>query len=449
MKILDASLAIRRRTITSQELVERCLRNIKAQDSQAEAAFTQVHSAEDLLNQAKSVDRGLKSGKSLPQFAGIPISIKDAFDIKGELTRAGSKVLENSPVAERDATVVHRLRAAGFLIVGRTNMTEFAYSGLGVNPHFGTPLNPYERDVGRIPGGSSSGAAISVSDGMALAALGTDTGGSCRIPAALCGIVGLKPTASRVPQRGVFPLSPSLDSVGSLAQSVACCSIVDAVVSNDQVDVEIKPLPLGGLRLAVPKSLVLEDMDDAVACSFSDALRRLAGAGAVITEEPCNEFLRIPDINAKGGFAAAESYAQHRKLIADHHDDYDPRILRRILKGREQSAADYLDIVRARRELKMAFRNISSKCDALIYPTVPRIAPKLGDLVDDESYDFLNLLMLRNPAVVNLIDGCAISVPCHEVGAAPVGLMLVSEAGSDRRLLSIASSVEMLLAPKH
>jgi aspartyl-tRNA(Asn)/glutamyl-tRNA(Gln) amidotransferase subunit A len=228
---------------------------------------------------------------------------------------------------------------------------------------------------------------------------------------------------------------------------VACCSAIDAVVSNDQV--QLQSIPLAGLRLAIPQSLVLDDVEDVVAFDFSNALRKLAGAGVVITEEPCDELLSIPDINAKGGFAAAESYAQHRQLIADHYHDYDPHILRRILKGREQSAADYLDIVRARRELKEAFWKISSKYDALICPTVPRIAPKLSDLVDDESYDSLNLLMLRNPAVVNLIDGCAVSVPCHEVGGPAVGLMLVSEPGSDGRLLSIASSVEMLLAPKH
>ena len=188
------------------------------------------------------MDRLRKANAAPSPYAGIPVSIKDLFDIKGQVTRAGSRALEDSAPAEADAPVVARLRRAGFIVIGRTNMTEFAYSGIGINPHYGTPKSAWNRSVGHVPGGSSSGAAVSIADQMAYGALGTDTGGSCRIPAAYNGIVGYKPTQRRVPLDGGVPLSSSLDSFGPLARSVACCAVLDAVLA-DEADAAVAAAP--------------------------------------------------------------------------------------------------------------------------------------------------------------------------------------------------------------
>ncbi len=263
-------------------------------------------------------------------FAGIPVSIKDLFDIAGEVTTAGSLVLRGAAPASSDAPAVARLRAAGFIPIGRTNMTEFAFSGLGINPHYGTPANAYDRKAARIPGGSSSGAAVSITDGMAFGALGTDTGGSCRIPAALCGIVGFKPTARRVPTQGAFPLSSSLDSVGPLAASVQCCAVLDAVLAGE-ASCELPAFPLEALRLAVPQTMMLEGLEPAVARAFDRALAAIGKAGARIFDIPLRELEELSQLNAKGGLAAAQSYAIHRPLIASTRQQsgaaYDPRVL--------------------------------------------------------------------------------------------------------------------------
>jgi aspartyl-tRNA(Asn)/glutamyl-tRNA(Gln) amidotransferase subunit A len=341
---------------------------------------------------------------------------------------------------------VGRLRAAGFIPIGRTNMTEFAFSGLGINPHYGTPLNPYDRAGARIPGGSSSGAAVSVTDGMAFGALGTDTGGSCRIPAALCGIVGFKPTARRVPTAGAFPLSTSLDSVGPLAATVACCAVLDAVLAGEAV-VDLPRFPLAGLRMAVPQTLVLDGVEPAVARAFDAALDALRKAGARIVEIPLRELSELAQINAKGGLAAAESYAIHRALIAKAKNGYDPRVLTRLLRGQEQDAADYIDLVNARADFIHRVAAVTAPYDALVMPTVPVTAARVTDLVTDDAFRQVNFLVLRNPSVANFLDRCSISVPCHRAGEAPVGLMLVGEHGADRRLLAIAEAIEEVVAP--
>src|ERR1700734_1145478 len=224
---------------------------------------------------AGAMDHLRRANAAPSRFAGIPVSIKDLFDIKGQVTRAGSRALDDSPPAEADAPVVARLRRAGFIVIGRTNMTEFAYSGIGINPHYGTPKGAWQRSVGHVPGGSSSGAAVSVVDGMAHGALGTDTGGSCRIPAAFNGIVGFKPTQRRVPLDGGVPLSFSLDSFGPLARTVNCCAVLDAVLA-DETFLPLQPRPIKGMRLAVPTTLVLDELEDAVAKTFERALATLA-----------------------------------------------------------------------------------------------------------------------------------------------------------------------------
>ena len=277
--------------ITSRQLVTQCLERISAQTGEGARVFLKVY-GEQALATADFYDRMRQQGAHLNPFAGIPVSIKDLFDVAGDTTLAGSTVLKAAPAAERDARAVARLRAAGFVVIGRTNMTEFAFSGLGLNPSYGTPLNPWDRATGRIPGGSSSGAAVSISDAMAYGALGTDTGGSCRIPAAMCGVVGFKPTASRVPLAGAYPLSASLDSVGPLANSVACCATLDAVLSGQAFE-PVPELTAGDLNVAVLTNYVTDGLDRPVADSFERAVRALSKAGVKLTDVAVPELAEI------------------------------------------------------------------------------------------------------------------------------------------------------------
>ena len=396
------------------------------------------------LVEDESFDRAARQGDALPPHAGVTVSIKDLFDVAGDVTTSGSVLLKSAAPAASDAEAVARLKSAGFIPVGRTNMTEFAFSGLGINPHYATPLNPYDRESRRIPGGSSSGAAVSVSDGMATVALGTDTGGSCRIPAALCGLVGFKPTASRVPSGGVMPLSTSLDSIGSIGHSVACCAAVDEVVSGEAF--VPSPVDLSSLTFCVPSSYVFDDIDQPTATAFDRALGRLSAAGVEIVTTDMPELIDIPAINAKGGLAAREAYIYHRRWLEEHGREYDPRVLVRILKGEAQSDADYRAVQRARSELIGKAEASTRRFDAVVMPTVPKIAPRLNELADDDAYGRINLLMLRNPTVANMLDRCAISLPCHEADEPPVGFMLMGRRMEDHRLLKIAGMVERLVS---
>jgi len=316
---------------TARALVDECLAKIADTDGEGARVFLHVD-AEAAIEAAEAMDRLREVNAAPSPFAGIPISIKDLFDIKGQVTRAGSRALEDSAPAAADAPVVARLRRAGFVVIGRTNMTEFAYSGIGINPHYGTPKGAWQRGTGHVPGGSSSGAAVSIIDGMAHGALGTDTGGSCRIPAAYNGIVGFKPTQRRVPLDGAVPLSFTLDSIGPLARTVNCCAVLDAVLANEPFT-PLQPRPIKGMRLAVPNTVALDDLEDAVAKTFERALEKLAREGALIERIAVPEFLDIAPMSAKGGFAAAESYAWHRYLIVAKGDIYDPRVASRIMRG--------------------------------------------------------------------------------------------------------------------
>jgi aspartyl-tRNA(Asn)/glutamyl-tRNA(Gln) amidotransferase subunit A len=428
---------------TARKLVDQCLAAIADNAGEGERAFIHVDT-EAAIEAAEAMDR-LRKVKAAPSaFAGIPISIKDLFDIRGQVTRAGSRALDDNPPAEADAVAVARLRRAGFVVIGRTNMTEFAYSGIGINPHYGTPKSAWQRQVGHVPGGSSAGAAVSVADGMAHAALGTDTGGSCRIPAAFNGIVGFKPTARRVPLDGAVPLSFSLDSIGPLARSVQCCATLDAVLADEPLPV-LQPRSVQGMRLAVPTTVALDELDEAVTAAFERALKTLATEGALIERIEVPEFLDIAPMSAKGGFAAAESYAWHRFLIVANGDVYDPRVRDRILRGEAQSAADYVDLINARRSLIARANARIAPYDALVLPTTANTPPRIADLADDKAFTKANLLALRNCTMINMIDGCAISLPCHRDGEVPVGLMLASSGGSDRRIFELAAGLESVI----
>ena len=423
---------------TSRALVADAL--VRASDPEGEGArvFTQLYA--DRAGQEAVAWDAIAKDQWPGLLTGLPISVKDLFDIAGEVTTAGSRALAGRPPAGSDAEIIGRLRRAGAVIVGKTNMTEFAFSGLGINPHFGTPRNPFERARGRIPGGSSSGAAIAVTDGMSIASIGTDTGGSVRIPAALTGLVGFKPTAKRIPRDGTVPLSRTLDSIGPLARTVECCALLDAVMAGIPADV---PAPIGvrGLKFAVARTLVWDDAEPQVASSVEQALTHLSEAGAILIDRALPMLAEIPKINAKGGFSGPQSYAWHRPLIARNRASYDPRVLARIEAGSTMSAADYLDLIDTRARIQGAFDDALGDVDGWISPTVALTAMPIGALAANEAYVAANRLILRNPSLVNFLDGCAISLPCHADGSAPVGLSLAGRSGDDRRLLAIARSM--------
>jgi aspartyl-tRNA(Asn)/glutamyl-tRNA(Gln) amidotransferase subunit A len=428
---------------TARKLAEECLARIADPTGVGARAF--IHVDKDAaIAAADAMDHLRKANAAPSPFAGIPVSIKDLFDIRGQVTRAGSRALEDSAPAEADAPVVARLRRAGFVVIGRTNMTEFAYSGIGINPHYGTPKSAWNRSVGYVPGGSSSGAAVSIADGMAYGALGTDTGGSCRIPAAFNGIVGFKPTQRRIPLDGGVPLSFSLDSYGPLARSVACCATLDAVLADEPVQ-PLQPRSVKGMRLAVPTTIALDDLDDAVAKTFDRTLAALSRAGALIERIEVPEFLDVGVMNSKGGFAASESYAWHRYLIESKGDIYDPRVRIRILRGEGISAADYIDLLNMRRSFIARTVQRIAPYDALVLPTTANTPPKIADLADDKAFTTENLRALRNCTLINTLDGCAISLPAHREGEVPVGLMLAAAGGSDRRIFELAAGMETII----
>ena len=445
--LTELAAALEAGRTTSRALVEDCLARISDPAGEGARVFIKTH-ADAARAQADATDALRRFGRAAGPYAGIPVSLKDLFDIAGEVTTAGSVVLDKAAPAKANAPVVARMLAAGFIPVGRTNMTEFAFSGLGINPHYGTPASPWDRITRRIPGGSSSGAAVSISDGMAFAALGTDTGGSCRVPAALCGVVGYKPTARRVPIAGVLPLSFSLDSVGPLANSVACCAIVDAVLAGETPGVP-RIQPLSGVRLALPDSFVTDGMDAPTAAAFDRALTTLSQAGAVIETVHFAALGRIGAATARASIAACEAYAWHRPVLADGANRYDPRVRARIEGGSTASAADYLDSMAARRSIGAEMADATAAYDAVIMPSVPAVPAPIAELeADDAAYLRVNALMLRNTAIGNFLDRCAISLPCHRAGEPPAGVMLMGQAMADTALFALAAGVEKALAKR-
>ncbi|MGH7030639.1 MAG: amidase [Stellaceae bacterium] len=426
---------------TSRQLIEQALARIADSAGEGARTFTRVYS-ESARAAADAHDRLRAAGYVASPLAGLPVSIKDLFDVAGERTLAGSKALDDVPPAERDAPIVTRLRKAGAVLIGRTNMTEFAFSGVGINPHYGTPGNPADRRC--IPGGSSSGAAVSVADASAVVAIGTDTGGSVRIPAALCGIVGLKPTQKRISREGATPLSTTLDSIGPLANSVSCCAIADAVMAGDE-PVAPRALTVDRLRLGVPQSLVFDDLAPEVAAAFSEACTALSRAGAAVVDLPLSALDEYRTLNARGGFAPIEAFTWHRPLLARRGDDYDPRVRSRIERGGGMSAVEYIELCAARADVIARVAAQTADFDALLMPTVAITAPPIAAFTRDEDYFRLNALILRNTSLINFLDRCAITLPIQPPGAMPVGLMVIGEHGEDRQLLAIAAGIEAAL----
>ena len=393
---------------------------------------------------ADAADARAAGGTPLGPLDGVIVTIKDLFDVAGEPTRAGSRILaEDAAPATADAVVVRRLRLAGAVIVAKTNMTEFAFSGIGANPHFGTPGNP--RDRSRVPGGSSSGAAVAVGDGLCDIAIGTDTGGSVRVPAALCGLVGFKPSRQRVPTDGAFPLSTTLDSVGPIANSVEDCAKADAVMAGETFR-PLEPIALGGLSFGVAEGMPLDRLDDTVAAAFVSAVARLERAGVRVSHEAMPLFDDMAAINAKGGISPPEACVIHRDRMARRAADIDPNVRVRIERGCAVSEADYADMMRERARLVRAMDARLSSLDALLMPTTSIVAPTIAEVADEKIFAARNAAVLRNTSIINFFDLCAISLPLPmAAGKMPVGLMLIARNGQDRRLLCIAGAVMQLL----
>ena len=431
------------KTVSARERLEAALGRIDDPKGEGARACLTVY-REQAKAAAEAADARAKSGILLGPLDGTIVTIKDLFDVAGEVTRAGSKILaEEAKPAVTDAPVVRRLRAAGAVIVAKTNMTEFAYSGVGANPHFGTPGNPADRK--RVPGGSSSGAAVAAADGMCEIAIGTDTGGSCRIPGALCGIVGYKPSRQRIPTDGAFPLSYSIDSIGSMARSVEACAKADAVMAGENFE-PLNAVPLAGLRVGVVQGSPLENLDETVAKHFPDSIARLRRAGVQVSEEILSLLGDMAQVNSKGGVLPAEAFTVHRDLLSRRADAIDPNVRVRLERARNVSAADYIDMVRGRRRLIRAMDSRLADLDVLAMPTTPIVAPTMAGIAAADDFARKNAMLLRNTVIANFFDLCAISIPLPREGGLPTGFMLIARNGQDHRLFQIAAVVEQLFA---
>ena len=428
---------------SSRKLVEQSLQRIADPALEGARCFISVNAAgARVAADASDVQR--KAGRAPSKFAGIPFSVKDLFDIAGEVTKAGSVVLKDAKPASADAVAIANLKAAGLVVIGRTNMTEFAYSGVGLNPHYGTPKSIYDRKVGRIPGGSSSGAAVAIADGLCALSIGTDTGGSCRIPAAFNGIVGFKPSAQRVSRKGVFPLAFSFDSIGSLAGSIACCAIADGFMAGDW-DGMIADGPSRPLRLGVLSNYVLDGLDDQVAADFARAVAALTASGVVVEALTMPNLATIPQLIRFGGIVGCEAHFEHRENLAAKRDQYDPRVAGRMLAAAATSLPDYLNLLQARDGLVQDFASLAKGYDAVLLPAVAMVPPAISALAADEDYARINGLCLRNTYVANMLNACAISLPINKKGAAPTGLMLMAANGADKNLFSAAKTISYII----
>ncbi|MDQ3271695.1 MAG: amidase [Pseudomonadota bacterium] len=428
-------------TPASQRL-DTALAAITAAGDEGRRIFTRVY-AHSARVAAQASERRAATGTALGPLDGRIVSIKDLFDVAGEATTAGSILLRDAPPAAQDALVISRLRAAGAVIIGKTNMTEFAFSGVGINPHYGTPGNAL--DPSRIPGGSSSGAGVSVARGMCEIAIGSDTGGSVRIPSALNGLVGFKPTQARVPRDGAFPLSYTLDTLGPLCHSVSDASAADSVLAGNP-DEPLHARHVPGLRLGVPRGILFSQADDEVLTAFEQALSKLGGVGACLSDESLDDLLGQPfRLQERGTLVAAEAAWIHHQWVDSRPAEYDPIVLGRIRRGQTLDAASYVGIQQARAALLPALDARMAKLDALVLPTVPLLAPCIADVQEEDVFLRTNALLLRNPSVFNFFDLPALSLPLPRQNGLAVGLMLVGKRGADRELLALGAAVEALL----
>ena len=442
----ELSFELRQGSTTASRLVEQALERAHASKS----VFTSINPG--LVSLAYSIDRQRRKSQEMPPLAGIPIALKDLFNVRNEITLAGSVVRRHYAEPEaRDAAVVAPLRAAGLLFFGRTNMSEFAFSGIGKNPHYGTPLSVWDRAAERLPGGSSCGSAVAVGEGIVPAALGSDTAGSCRIPAAFNGIVGVKPSYGRMSLDGIYPLSPTLDAPGPLAVDVDSCFILDRLMCGAAEPAAKLPLllpaKLGSARFVVPTARVTGGLDAEVSSAFESALARIEAAGGEIVEAGFAVLDRCDDLFVERPLVVREVWQHHRDMLERHPGEYDPFVGQRISAGADISDAEQQQRYHERDALVAEF-NVEFdrlEADALLYPTVACIPPLIAETEDEENARRVNLRCLRNTATVNYFDGCAISLPCHAGDSAPVGLMLSAKNGDDDRLYRLAAAVEAVI----
>lgn len=407
-----------------------------------EKAFVRLY-AENARAEADAADRRRRDGTSLGPLDGKIVSIKDLFDVAGEPTLAGSIIRRNAVPAAKDALAVQRLRAAGAVIIGKTHMTEFAFTAVGLNPHYPVPGNATNESL--IPGGSSSGAGVSAAEGTCDIAIGSDTGGSIRIPAALNGIIGFKPTASRIPLQGAFPLSPVLDSLGPLARTVADCATADAVMAGEQPKSPVAR-PIAGLRIGIPRGRLFEDLSPEIADAFSASLDRLAKAGAEIADFTFEDLMeKLGEATRIGSIAGLEASRIHAGWLNDAAAPVDDRVklpLRRRLTVPDAAIAALLE---ARRRLAAAMDERLSPYDLIALPTTPIAAVPIASVEADRAeYNRVEDLLLRNCQIANQFDLSAITLPMPDL-LRPAGMMLVGRNGTDAAVLAAALSVEALL----
>jgi len=421
-----------------------------AQSSACDKVFLSLEPAmvPALLNEPSLLNSPLK---------GLAYSVKDLFDVAGSPTLAGSLVLQGQPLATADCPAVARMNNEGGAYLGRTNMVEFAFSGIGNNPHYGTPAawdaisdKPVQSNgQSHVPGGSSSGAAVSVATGAAFIGLGSDTGGSIRIPAALNGIVGFKNTARLVPTVGAVPLSTTMDTVCAMTRSVRDAILAHEILASRKVARANRSL--NSYRLAVPTSLMLDGLSAGVQQAWERSLSQLSKAGAHIEETPMAQINELAGLLTTGGFSAAESFTWHRKLLATDEANYDPRVAARILRGANMKAFEYLDLQMGRATWIARMQSALSTYDAALSPTTPIHGPSLDSVAPgaerDEAFFLANGLLLRNTSLVNMLDGCALSLPMHQVGELPSSMMVWQGPMQDDSVLNISLLIESTLRP--
>ncbi len=427
---------------SSRDRLEQALARIADPDGEgARACLTLYNDAARAA--ADAADARAQAGISLGPLDGAILTIKDLFDVRGERTRAGSRVLaDEAQPAAADAPVIRRLRAAGAVIAAKTNMTEFAFSALGLNPHYGTPGNPADR--ARVPGGSTAGGAVAVADGMCEIAIGSDTGGSTRIPAALCGITGFKPSKQRVPTDGAFPLSFTLDSVGPMANNVRDCANADAIIAGEE-PWALEPAPLKGLRLGIAQGFPLADLDATVGRQFSAAVTTLGKAGAQVADVTIAPLAEMTTIVGRLWLPQPEAFSIHADRLKRRGDDIDPHVRSRIERGGTMTAPDYITVLQRRAALVRAMDAGLADLDGFLMPTTPIVAPRMDEVATPETFTAKNAALLRNTAIANFFDLCAISLPLPRDGGLPVGLMVLARNGADHRLFRVAAALEAVL----
>ncbi len=426
---------------SSRARLEQALSKIADPEGEGSRACLTLYK-ESAKTAADAADKRAREGASLGPLDGKIVTIKDLFDVAGEVTRAGSKILadEGKP-AVADAPAIARLRSAGAVIAAKTNMVEFAFSAIGTNPHYGTPGNPADRS--RVPGGSTSGGAVAVADGMCELTIGSDTGGSTRIPAALCGITGFKPSKQRVPTDGAFPLSFTLDSVGPMAGNVKDCADADAIMAGEKPE-PLHPAPLGATRLGIAQGLPLSGLDKVVGERFSSAVTALGKTGFQIADEKIPLIDEMAALVATGWLPPPEGLSIHQDRLKRRAADFDPNIRVRLERAAQMSAAHYISTLRERARLIRAMHERLAGLDGLLMPATPIVAPTIAEVSAPAVFTEKNLQLLRNTAIANCFDLCAITLPIPGNGL-PAGLMIVSRNGDDGKLLRIALAIEAIL----